>query len=236
MYVYIYTLNTYVYIYTRNTYTLYTYTYFFYVYMSAYIYIHLEVNRCICYVKFPHINVIYWFAGWFVYLLCSYIWLCMCMLVILKAISNFSMFYSLFSPLWFSSAWLVSRTLQENMVFIIIATQKADQRVGQTENLRERCSNYHPGNTFRCSFFRVIPKKTTDFLYQSTSGGNWWCPDHRSVQRGAVGLKAVDFSVVGLWYEQPKRWGYQYTMVISMAHIYIYIYIYIYININRYRW
>ena len=153
----------------------------------------------------------------------------MCMLIISKSISNFSMFCSILSPLWFSSAWLVSRTLQENMVFIIIATQKADQRVGQTENLREICSNYHPGNTFRF-FFRVTPQKNTDFRYQSTSGGNWWCPVHRSVQRGAVGLKAVYFCrgtapVKRPWYEHPKRWGYQCTMVISMAYIYIIIYL-----------
>jgi hypothetical protein len=94
------------------------------------------------------------------------------------------------------------------------------------------------GNMFELSswkyvsffFFRVTPKKNTDFRYQSTSGGNWWCPVHRSVQRGAVGLKAVYFCrgtapVKRPWYEHPKRWGYQCTMVISMAYIYIIIYL-----------
>lgn len=154
MFIYIYTEYIHIYIYILRV-----YVYIYILFRGKQIYIY------ICYVKFPHINVtvIYWCAGWFVYLLCSYIWLCMCMLIILKSISNFSMFCSILSPLWFSSAWLVSRTLQENMVFIIIATQKADQRVGQTENLREICSNYHPGNTFRFFFFGLPPKKTQIF-------------------------------------------------------------------------
>jgi hypothetical protein len=206
--------------------------------ICVYIY-YLEVNRYtyICYVKFPHINVtvIYWCAGWFVYLLCSYIWLCMCMLIILKSISNFSMFCSILSPLWFSSAWLVSRTLQENMVFIIIATQKADQRVGQTENLREICSNYHPGNTFRF-FFSGYPQKKHRFSLPIHFWGKlvMSCPQVGATwSRGAEGGLFLSWDCAG---QETVVWTSKKVRVSVYHGNFHGLYIYYYIFRYRYRW
>ena len=164
----------------------------------------------------------------------------MYMLICLKAISNLRMFVisnvfcSSVSPLWFSSAWLVSRTLQENMVFIIIATQKTDQRVGQIENLREICSYVS------ASFFGLPPKKKTQIFSTNPLLGEtgdvlsagrcnvepWgW---RRSIS--VVGLQPAGQTVV--WTAKKVRLSVYHGIFHGLYIIYIYIYLFRY----RYRW